>query len=248
MLLRVSALRRQLGLLPLVGLRALLVLLLETLEVPPQGGLARNVEDGADGERRRIKKQSYGSVTAACGPVTLPGLSVISTVLIFLIAATVLVLCLLWKKTVESKKNSHFPVSYHVTFSPFSPRFLRVRSMWSLSWIRTCRSVGWSLMNECLSSCSVDGRLGYVFTRQPSMKSMNFLDLEQTRGRMTHEEERSERRKRRQLAAGALNMPTHDSLIHYQSRRVSTKVGLGRLTRRLATSIIGFHLQPPLNN
>lgn len=49
--------------------------------------------------------------------------------------------------------------------------------MWSLSWIRTWRSVGWSLMKECLRSCSVDGRLVYVFTRQPSIKSMNFLDL-----------------------------------------------------------------------
>lgn len=66
---------------------------------------------------------------------------------------------------------------FHIPSIPFSPRFLRVRSMWSLSWIRTCRSVGWSLINECFSSCSVDGRLGYVFTRQPSIKSMNFLDL-----------------------------------------------------------------------
>ena len=65
----------------------------------------------------------------------------------------------------------------HIICLPFSPLFLRVRSMWSLSWIRTWRSVGWSLMKECLSSCSVDGRVVYVFTRQPSIKSMNFLDL-----------------------------------------------------------------------
>lgn len=68
-------------------------------------------------------------------------------------------------------------VSFHLICLPFSPLFLRVRSIWSLSWIRTWRSVGWSRMKECLSSCSVDGRLGYVFTRQPSIKSMNFLDL-----------------------------------------------------------------------
>lgn len=67
--------------------------------------------------------------------------------------------------------------SWCYTCLPFSPLFLRVRSIWSLSWIRTWRSVGWSLMKECLSSCSVDGRLGYVFTRQLSIKSINFLDL-----------------------------------------------------------------------
>lgn len=78
-------------------------------------------------------------------------------------------------------QTNHSPVGPHINIDvvhpPFSPRFLRVRSMWSLSWIRTWRSVGWSRINECLSSCSVDGRLGYVFTRHPSMKSMNFLDL-----------------------------------------------------------------------
>lgn len=45
------------------------------------------------------------------------------------------------------------------THAPFSPRFLRVRSMWSLSWIRTCRSVGWSRMKGNLRSCSVGGLL-----------------------------------------------------------------------------------------
>lgn len=44
-LLGVPALSCQLGLLPLVSLRALFVLLLQTLEVPPQGGLTRHIED-----------------------------------------------------------------------------------------------------------------------------------------------------------------------------------------------------------
>lgn len=110
------------------------------------------------------------------------------------------------KKKILSKTFFMFS---HFIFSPFSPLFLRVRSIWSLSWIRTWRSVGWSLMKECLSNCSVDGRLGYVFTRQPSMKSMNFLDLEQKRGKMIRKLEKRERWNRRQLAAGALNMPTH---------------------------------------
>jgi len=38
-------------------------------------------------------------------------------------------------------------------------RLRRCRSMCSLSWMRTCRSVGWSLMNGCLRSCSVLGRI-----------------------------------------------------------------------------------------
>jgi len=46
--LRVPTLSSQLGLLPLVSLRALLVLLLQALEVPPQGGLTGHVEDGTD--------------------------------------------------------------------------------------------------------------------------------------------------------------------------------------------------------
>lgn len=41
---------------------------------------------------------------------------------------------------------------------PFSPRFLRQRSRWSLSWIRTCLSLGWSLMKGCFRSWSVGGR------------------------------------------------------------------------------------------
>lgn len=43
--LGVPTLSSQLGLLPLVSLRALFVLLLQTLEVPPQGGLTRYIED-----------------------------------------------------------------------------------------------------------------------------------------------------------------------------------------------------------
>ncbi len=46
--LRVPALSSQLGLLPLVSLRALFVLLLQTLEVPPQGGFTRHIEDWTD--------------------------------------------------------------------------------------------------------------------------------------------------------------------------------------------------------
>lgn len=64
------------------------------------------------------------------------------------------------------------------TVLPFSPRFFRERSMWSLSWMRTWRSVGWSRMKGNLSSCSVGGRLRYVLIRHVSMKSVNFLDLE----------------------------------------------------------------------
>lgn len=51
-LLRVSALSSQLCLLPLVSLRSLFVLLLQTLEVPPQGGLTRHIEDWTDGQKR----------------------------------------------------------------------------------------------------------------------------------------------------------------------------------------------------
>lgn len=52
--LGVSALSGQLSLLPLVSLRALLVLLLQALEVPPQGGLAGHVEDRTDDEGTKI--------------------------------------------------------------------------------------------------------------------------------------------------------------------------------------------------
>lgn len=41
---------------------------------------------------------------------------------------------------------------------PFSPLFFLVRSMWSLSWILTCLSFGWSLIKGCFKSCSVEGR------------------------------------------------------------------------------------------
>lgn len=53
---------------------------------------------------------------------------------------------------------------------PFSPRFFFVLSMWSLSWMRTCRSLGWSLMKGCFISCSVVGLWLWFFTRQLSMK------------------------------------------------------------------------------
>lgn len=46
--LGVPTLSSQLGLLPFVSLRALFVLLLETLEVPPQGWLTRYIEDWTD--------------------------------------------------------------------------------------------------------------------------------------------------------------------------------------------------------
>jgi len=61
--------------------------------------------------------------------------------------------------------------------SPLSPLLFLVRSMWSFSWMRTCRSLGSSLMNGCFSSCSVLGRWLWLFTRQPSMKDWNFFDL-----------------------------------------------------------------------
>lgn len=41
---------------------------------------------------------------------------------------------------------------------PFSPLFFLVRSIWSLSWILTCLSFGWSLIKGCFRSCSVEGR------------------------------------------------------------------------------------------
>lgn len=61
--------------------------------------------------------------------------------------------------------------------SPLSPLFFLVRSMWSFSWMRICLSLGRSLMNGCLSSCSVLGLWLWLFTRQLSMKAWNFLDL-----------------------------------------------------------------------
>lgn len=51
------------------------------------------------------------------------------------------------------------PTTSFLIHLPFSPRFFRDRSMWSLSWMRTCRSVGWSRMKGNFSSCSVGGRL-----------------------------------------------------------------------------------------
>lgn len=183
--LRVSTLSSKLGLLPLVGLGALFVLLLETLKVPSQGGLSRHIEDWTGGILgEHLAAQQTHFLESDCG---LPGLSVVATVLLLFITTTVLILRFLYyaiakKSSVQqNSQTSHTNLGLHspinVVHSPFSPRFLRVRSMWSLSWIRTWRSVGWSLINECLSSCSVDGLLGYVFTRHPSMKSINFLDL-----------------------------------------------------------------------
>ena len=69
----------------------------------------------------------------------------------------------------------------HVYFtyspSPLSPLFFLVRSMWSFSWMRICLSLGSSLMNGCLRSCSVLGLWLWLFTRQLSMKDWNFFDL-----------------------------------------------------------------------
>lgn len=55
-LLGVTALRCQLGLLPLQRLRALLILLLQPQEVPPQSRLARHVQDGAAGKARERER------------------------------------------------------------------------------------------------------------------------------------------------------------------------------------------------
>ena len=69
--------------------------------------------------------------------------------------------------------------------SPLSPLLFLVRSMWSFSWMRTCRSLGRSLMNGCLRSCSVLGRWLWLFTRQLSMNDWNFFDLD-TQNTHTH--------------------------------------------------------------
>lgn len=61
--------------------------------------------------------------------------------------------------------------------SPLSPLFFLVRSMWSFSWMRTCLSLGRSLMKGCLRSCSVLGLWPWLFTRQLSMNDWNFFDL-----------------------------------------------------------------------
>lgn len=61
--------------------------------------------------------------------------------------------------------------------SPFSPRFFFVLSIWSLSWMRTCRSLGWSRINGCFISCSVAGRWLWFFTKQLSINDWNFFDL-----------------------------------------------------------------------
>lgn len=53
--------------------------------------------------------------------------------------------------------------------------------MWSLSWMRTCLSLGWSRMKGCFISCSVVGLWLWFFTRQLSMKDWNFLDLAKDR-------------------------------------------------------------------
>jgi len=52
--------------------------------------------------------------------------------------------------TAESSKNVEM-------IENLRRRLRRCRSMCSLSWMRTWRSVGWSLMNGCFSSCSVLG-------------------------------------------------------------------------------------------
>lgn len=101
---------------------------------------------------------------------------------------------------------------------PFSPRFFRERSMWSLSWMRTWRSVGWSRMKGNLSSCSVGGRLRYVLIRHVSMKSVNFLDLEgkgahagrgpSGSGGQSQARERSSIQKPSQFPSGLLHIPS----------------------------------------
>ena len=55
----VSTLGSQLGLLSLQSLRALLVLLLKTQEVPPQRRLTRHIQDGGTGGERggRVRKE-----------------------------------------------------------------------------------------------------------------------------------------------------------------------------------------------
>lgn len=68
-------------------------------------------------------------------------------------------------------------VGIQIGFSPFSPRFFFVLSMWSLSWIRTCRSLGWSRINGCFISCSVAGLWLWFFTKQLSINDWNFFDL-----------------------------------------------------------------------
>ena len=58
-----------------------------------------------------------------------------------------------WQKT-----KRIFKMRIKPDFIPFSPLFFLVRSIWSLSWILTCLSFGWSLMKGCFRSCSVEGR------------------------------------------------------------------------------------------
>lgn len=57
-----------------------------------------------------------------------------------------------WKSTFYLKDENR------TGLIPFSPLFFLVRSIWSLSWILTCLSFGWSLINGCFKSCSVEGR------------------------------------------------------------------------------------------
>lgn len=100
-LLGVPALSCQLGLLPLVSLRALFVLLLQTLEVPPQGGLTRHIEDWTEDQKSRYEWKEELKQVKKC-PVTemlkLPWLSVISTIVLLFITTTVLVLCFFCKE------------------------------------------------------------------------------------------------------------------------------------------------------
>lgn len=70
-------------------------------------------------------------------------------------------------------------------YSPFSPRFFFVLSIWSLSWMRTCRSLGWSRINGCFISCSVAGRWLWFFTKQLSINDWNFFDLTSRRDEPT---------------------------------------------------------------
>lgn len=182
--LGVAVLRRQLLLLLLQGLRVALVLLLQPKELPPQGGLPRDVHDGAAGReggegwlrglQRRPQPTREGprGSAPAPNPALIPGLAFLTTPVVLLLAATVLVFglvcqrrhnicCLSAASPPPPPEKSQEPAGSppHPPHTPFSPLFLRVRSMWSLSWMRTCRSVGWSRMKGNLRSCSVGGRL-----------------------------------------------------------------------------------------
>lgn len=65
---------------------------------------------------------------------------------------------LIGEKGLQKPKRILFKMKIQTSLIPFSPLFFLVRSMWSLSWILTCLSFGWSLIKGCFKSCSVEGR------------------------------------------------------------------------------------------